>query len=139
MKKESSDLLLLDVNVLVALAWPHHSFHRAATRRMEQHSAPWATCSITQLGFLRVSLNPAVANTSVSPAEAVSLLAAMVADPWHQYIEALPSPVASKAFPAVLGHQQITDAYLVWIAGQAGARFLTFDTKLRRLPDVEVL
>lgn len=139
MKKESSELILLDVNVLVALAWPHHPFHRTATRRLEQHSAPWATCSITQLGFLRVSLNPAVVNTSVTPAEALSLLAAMTADPGHRYLEALPSPVASNAFQFVLGYQQVTDAYLVWLAGRVGARFLTFDTKLRRLPGVEAL
>ena len=36
MKKESSKLLLLDVNVLLALAWPNHQFHATATRRLER-------------------------------------------------------------------------------------------------------
>ena len=139
MKKESSNLLLLDVNVLIALAWPHHPFHRAAKRRLEDRPAPWATCAITQLDFLRLSLNPAVVNTPVTAAEAVTLLTGMVADPWHRYIELLPSPVASRAFQSILGYRQITDAYLVWLAGQAGARFLTFDTKLRTLSSVEIL
>src|SRR5438105_1351109 len=110
MTKESSKLVLLDVNVLVALAWPHHPFHRTAIRRLEPHAAPWATCSITQLGFLRLSLNPAVVNMPITTSEAVSLLGRMVADPWHRYIEELPSPAASKAFSSVLGRQQITDA-----------------------------
>jgi len=30
MRKVSSDLLLLDVNVLLAIAWPNHQFHLAA-------------------------------------------------------------------------------------------------------------
>ena len=138
MKKESSDLLLLDVNVLVALAWPNHPFHRTAMRRLG-HSGRWATCAITQLGFLRVSLNPAVVNTSIGAAQAISLLATMIADPGHEYVESLPSVLVSDAFHFVHGYQQVTDAYLVWLAGRAGARFLTLDAKLRQLPGVEVL
>jgi hypothetical protein len=35
MKRVHSELLLLDVNVLLALAWPNHQFHAAATHRLE--------------------------------------------------------------------------------------------------------
>ena len=59
MKKESSSLYLLDANVLLALAWPNHQFHAAATRAMGRSRGRWATCALTQLGFIRLSSNPA--------------------------------------------------------------------------------
>ena len=44
--------LLLDVNALLALAWPNHQFHTAVLTRLEQQPVPrWATCALTQLGF----------------------------------------------------------------------------------------
>jgi predicted nucleic acid-binding protein len=60
MKTESSSLLLLDVNVLLALAWPNHQFHAAALRELQPRRGRWATCALTQLGFIRLSSNPAL-------------------------------------------------------------------------------
>ena len=52
---------LLDVNVLLALAWPTHVHHLAAHRWFaENHDAGWATCPLTQLGFVRLAMQPAV-------------------------------------------------------------------------------
>jgi len=46
---------LLDVNALVALGLVHHEFHgRVAAWLRAQHFPLLATCSITELGFLRV-------------------------------------------------------------------------------------
>jgi uncharacterized protein len=46
---------LLDVNALVALGFSHHEFHdRVAAWLNAQDSPPLATCSITELGFVRV-------------------------------------------------------------------------------------
>ena len=65
---------LLDVNVLVALAWPNHIFHKAAREWFSSvHQAGWATCPITQSGFVRVSSNPRVIPEARSPAEAIGL------------------------------------------------------------------
>jgi len=48
-------IYLLDVNALVALGVVHHEFHgRVATWLRAQQFPPVATCSITELGFLRV-------------------------------------------------------------------------------------
>jgi hypothetical protein len=38
MKKDSSDLLLLDVNVLLAIAWPNHQLHEAAIKALVRFS-----------------------------------------------------------------------------------------------------
>ena len=46
---------LLDVNVLIALGIFHHRFHdRVNAWITSQQGAYWLTCSITELGFVRV-------------------------------------------------------------------------------------
>lgn len=132
MKKASSDLLFLDVNVLLAIAWPNHQFHAAAIAALSSHTR-WATCALTQLGFIRLSSNPAVVATAKSPHEAAGLLARMVADPLHVYLDALPPPASENVFGALLGHQQVTDAYLLRVAPANKATFLTFDRRLESL------
>src|SRR5512137_2417140 len=87
--------MLLDVNVLVALAWPNHQFHRLARGRLERSREPWATCALTQLGFIRLSSNPAVVGISKTPLEAAALLAQFLRDPQHVYLDSLPAPAAS--------------------------------------------
>jgi toxin-antitoxin system PIN domain toxin len=137
MKKANSRLLLLDVNVLLALAWPNHQFHAAARKRLEAGRDRWATCALTQLGFIRISK---------SPLEAARLLAAMVGDRLHVYLGALPSPVSNPfagSLKSILGSQQVTDAYLLSLARSRGARLVTFDARMAALAaspaDVEIL
>jgi predicted nucleic acid-binding protein len=93
MKKASSDLLLLDVNVLLAIAWPNHQFHAAAIAALSSQNR-WATCALTQLGFIRLSSNPAAIPTAKTPQEATGLLARLVADSLHTYLDSLPAPVS---------------------------------------------
>jgi toxin-antitoxin system PIN domain toxin len=130
MKKDSSNLLLLDVNVLLALAWPNHQFHAAAVRAMQSKRTRWATCALTQLGFLRLSSNPAVIPGAKSPAECAALLEAMVSDPLHVYFDRLPSVTGSTIVRSLLGHNQVTDAYLLHLARRHHAVFMTFDRRL---------
>jgi toxin-antitoxin system PIN domain toxin len=144
MKKGHSKPLLLDVNVLFALAWPNHQFHSASVRRLESSNAPWATCALTQLSFIRLSSNPAAVPSPKSPAEAALVLASMTRDDLHVFFEALPSPSASpEMFHRILGAKQVTDIYLLSLALLNDAVFVTFDTKLRGLagaePQVEIL
>ena len=46
-------------------------------------------------------------------------------------------------FERILGSKQVTDAYLLWLARQYRAKFLTFDAKLRALAtndnEIEIL
>jgi uncharacterized protein len=138
MKKASSDLLLLlDVNVLLALAWPNHQFHVSAIAALSSQNR-WATCALTQLGFIRLSSNPAAIPTAKSPQEATSLLARLVADPWHIYLDSLPAPASQKwrdAFQNLLGHQQVADAYLLRLAAVHQAVLVTFDRRLESLAE----
>jgi hypothetical protein len=136
MKKASSELLLLDVNVLLALAWPNHQFHAAATRRLESGPDRWATCALTELGFIRLSSNPAAVASAKTPGEAAALLATMVRDSQHVYLKSLCAPSdeeSVRVFEKILGNKQVTDAYLLRLARQHRAKLITFDTKLQAL------
>jgi toxin-antitoxin system PIN domain toxin len=124
--------LLLDVNVLLALAWPTHQFHRAVLRRLDKRPIPvWATCLLTQLGFVRLSSNPAIVDLRTTPGQALDVLSRLIADEHHGYLELLPSLASiENIFRPLLGHQQVTDAYLVAVAEANDATLLTLDQRL---------
>lgn len=125
-------ILLLDVNALLALAWPNHQFHGVVVDRLERTPHPlWATCAITQLGFVRLSCNRAVVGCEKLPKEATALLQALVRDERHKFLERLPAvSKLAGAFDRIMGHQQVTDAYLLALARHHKATLLTFDRRL---------
>jgi toxin-antitoxin system PIN domain toxin len=112
---------LLDVNLLIALAWPNHVHHEIAHRWFKEHrSEGWATCPVTQSGFVRVSSNPRVMSAARSPAEAVALLRRIVALPNHEFwTDEVAMASLDPAFVARFStHSQVTDAHLVTVALQ---------------------
>lgn len=127
---------LLDVNVLVALTWPTHVHHAAARRWFERHSgAGWATCPITQLGFVRLSSNPKIIRDAVAPREAVAMLARLTALAGHLFWPDTIEVDASGPFAALafVGHRQATDAYLLALAQRQEGRLVTLDRGIGEL------
>ena len=131
-------MVLLDVNVLIALAWSNHQFHGLAVKRMNRAGEHWATCAITQLGFIRISSMQAMSDPPYSATEAAELLALMVADKRHVFLPSLGPASGLEFWPKVVGHRQVTDAYLIHVAHSAKAKLLTFDTRLRYLEIIPV-
>ena len=130
-------LFLLDANVLLALAWPNHPFHqRAVTRFARRERHRWATCLLTQTAFVRLSSNPAIIPGAKSPAEAGYLLGELIDDPNHVFLEAKSKQLArlQELLARCHGHNQVNDAFLIWLALSHGASVLTFDAPLRHLP-----
>ncbi len=135
-------IALLEVNVLIALAWPSHVFHDRAHRWFEQqisrsNSTPrfqWATCSLTQNAFVRISSNPAIVDGAVTPGEAVAALRRFTEHPHHVFLNDSPdlSSVAKEAIPDTLmvRHRQVTDTYLLLYARRHEAVPCTFDRRL---------
>ncbi|HUX13640.1 MAG TPA: TA system VapC family ribonuclease toxin [Spirochaetia bacterium] len=127
---------LLDVNFLVALAWPNHVHHAAAATWFTAHSgAGWASCAITEMGFVRVSSNPAIVDEAVKPSDAIALLAQLVAVGDHQFWT---SEVALTMEPQgfgllIVGHRQVTDAYLLALAARHNGLLVTFDQRIENL------
>jgi toxin-antitoxin system PIN domain toxin len=124
--------LLLDVHALLALGWSNHPFHDAVLERLERSpSQRWATCLLTELGFVRLSSNPTVVNVRQSPAEAIELLQRLTVNERHLYCDILPKLASVRTtFKPLLGHQQVTDAYLVAVAAANDATLLTLDQRL---------
>lgn len=121
---------LLDVNVLVALAWPNHVQHRRAHKWFETaRPGGWATCPLTQSGFVRVSSNRQVVPEARTPREAIELLARIVAVPGHVFWEDDVSLAASQQVDRdkLRGHRQVTDVHLLALALRRGGRLATFD------------
>jgi len=129
-------VMLLDVNVLMALAWPTHVHHGAARRWFgAKRSGGWATCPHTQLAFLRLSIQPVVVKTAITFADALAGLATSLAAPEHEFwpldypvVEILPE-IRSR----LVGHQQLGDALLLDLAIRRSGRLATFDRRLYRL------
>ena len=127
---------LLDVNVLVALAWPNHVHHEFAHRWFEKNSpAGWATCPLTQTAFVRVSSNERIFSEARSPREALELLGRMIALPHHVFWTDDTSIATSRlvAREALVGHRQLTDAHLLALALRRKGRLATFDRAIRDL------
>jgi uncharacterized protein len=121
---------LLDVNVLVAMAWPHHVAHERVQAWLSQHAHEgWATCPLTQTAFVRILSNPAFSQNALSPSDALVLLKANLAHPAHKFwADEISFTQALERLTARLtGHQQVTDAYLLGLAMHKQGKFATMD------------
>lgn len=121
---------LLDINVLVALAWPNHEHHALATSWFYQNEwAGWATCPLSESGFIRVSSNQRAIPGAKSPLEAAELLLQITSRPNHVFLSDDISLATSKVVDLrkLTGYRQVTDAHLLGIALRHGARLATLD------------
>jgi uncharacterized protein len=121
---------LVDVNVLIALAHEDHKGHEKIRRWFrDTPNLHWATCPLTEAGFVRIISNPAYQQPAVSLPETLAMLAALRALPGHHFwpidfaFEEAASPLADRFF----GHQQVTDIYLLALAIRHKARLVTLD------------
>ncbi|PZS40800.1 MAG: VapC toxin family PIN domain ribonuclease [Pseudonocardiales bacterium] len=118
---------LLDSNVLIALAVHEHVHHDAAIAWLVCQSDPVATCPITQGAMIRMLLR-----RGVGPDQALNQLGIIAAQPRHEF---WPDqvPFTDVALAGVIGHRQITDAYLAQLARSRTGRLATFDQGLAQL------
>jgi toxin-antitoxin system PIN domain toxin len=123
---------LLDVNVLLALFDPEQTHHRRAIAWWDEAKGEgWASCPLTQNGFIRVISKPDYPN-SLPINAAISVLQAQMALPDHVF---WPDDL-SIADPAIFDHRrllgpnQLTDAYLLALAVENGGRLVTFDRSI---------
>ena len=129
---------LLDTNVLIALLWPSHAQHDLAVKWFaRRRSKSWATCPLTEAGFVRIVSNPAFSRDAVTPREAAGVLTANTAAKDHvfwpddqPYAEAV-----SFAGARLVGHQQVTDAYLLGLALRRGGFLATLDERIAALTE----
>jgi toxin-antitoxin system PIN domain toxin len=121
-------ITLLDVNVLIALVNEGHVHHDQARRfflTIQAHG--WATCPMTENGFLRIVGRPGADHGPDSPAAARTLLNRLFADPGHVFWPDDLSLSDTRFFPALPASRHLTDLYLLGLAAKRGGRLATFD------------
>ncbi|MBD0293556.1 MAG: PIN domain-containing protein [Jiangellaceae bacterium] len=121
--------VLLDANVLIALMVADHVHHDAAESWFASAEDTFATCPITQGSLIRLLVHQG------QPADtAVALLAALTAHPRHEFWPDNES-FEAVSLRGVIGHRQVTDAYLAHLAKAHAGRLATFDRGLSKLRD----
>jgi toxin-antitoxin system PIN domain toxin len=120
---------LLDINVLLALLDRDHIDHERARDWIEEEiDAGWASCAVTQNGFVRIISQPRYPSP-ISPAQAIELLEQACAEPHHEFWTCDVSLLDEKAIDRtrIHGPRQVTDVYLLALATVHQGRFITFD------------
>jgi uncharacterized protein len=125
---------LLDANVLVALVVTEHVHHDAAAEWLSASDTGFATCPITQGSLIRF-----LVRTGQSAAAAREVVSAIEDASRHEF---WPDSIsfADVEIGGVVGHRQVTDAYLAQLARSRKGQLATLDNGLAHLHnDVAVL
>ena len=128
--------VLADINVLVALAWPNHVHHLAALSWFgDPQRRKFATCPVTQSGFVRVSSNSRAIPGARSPRESREILRRITDLAghvfWEDDIDLSRDPRI--AWDRLGNHSQVTDAHILAIALRHGGRLATLDRGIANL------
>jgi uncharacterized protein len=121
--------VLLDANVLIALLVDDHVHHAAAENWFTTMAGNFATCPVTQGSLMRLLIREG------QPAGmARAVLSQTTANPRHEF---WPDEVSYTDVPVqgIIGHRQVTDAYLAQLARARRARLATFDQAMAKLHD----
>lgn len=135
-------IALLDVDVLVALFDPAHLHHEAAHAWLEANGGSgWATCPITENGFVRVVSHPGYPGRRVAVADALDRLGTFTDSEHHHFWPDSTSLRRRSRLDTghLDGHDRVRPAYLLLLAVQNGGRLVTFDAEvpLEAVPQVE--
>ena len=125
---------LLDVNALISLLDANHTHHAAVMGWFGQNQDRWASCPITQNGYLRIVTQDAYPNT-ISISAAIKTLTQAVSGPDHDFLPDDISLLDQQHFAHVhvQGHKQLTDIYLLALSVHHGAQFVTLDGGVPRV------
>jgi predicted nucleic acid-binding protein len=122
-------IYLLDVNALVALGFINHEFHdRVASWVQARNSPNLASCSITELGFVRVLAQAPAYGFTVAQARTLLL---RLKEPPTSRLAFIPDEHDVSHLPGwVKAPRQITDGHLSKLASANGAVLATLDENI---------
>ena len=122
-------IYLLDVNALVALGFINHEFHaRVASWVQPRNSPQLASCSITELGFLRVLAQAPAYGFTVAQARTLLL---RLKQGRTSCLTFIPDEHDVSHLPVwVRAPKQITDGHLSNLASAKGAILATLDESI---------
>lgn len=128
---------LLDINVLIALMDPDHTFHQLAHQWWNQDDRPWASCPITENGFIRIMASTVYSKSSqLSVADVTTLLSVFASNTnhafWHDHLSLRDEQEFQHT--SILSSKHLTDLYLLAIAAKNNATLVTFDQNISLSP-----
>ncbi len=118
---------LLDVNTLIALAHQGHAEHARVIdwyASLIGTKAKFSTCAITEIGFVRVSIQAGFENNAPDAAETLRGLKESSRIPFNLISDSLG---ADRLPSYVLGAKQVTDGHLLELAKEASLKLATLD------------
>ena len=118
---------LLDVNVLLACGWKSHADHSTLLGWLLQVN-DWATCPITESGFMRISMTTAYQATFDNAQKSLATLRALRG---HRFVV---DDVEAALLPVLTSYRDTTDAHLVTLAKWHGLKLATLDGTLLAKP-----
>jgi predicted nucleic acid-binding protein len=122
---------LLDVNVLVAIAHQGHADHQRVLLwylSLLRKKVRLATCAITEIGFVRVSVQIGLEGTVPDAVTTLQGLKASSRIPFDFLTDALG---ADQLPTYVTGAKQVTDGHLLQLAQEHGWKLATLDKNIR--------
>jgi uncharacterized protein len=124
-RKAAGSVHLLDGNVLYALIDEAHVHHTPARLWFSNLTGGFATCPITQGTLVRLVMR--LGGQGVE--QALALLGAVTAHAKHHFWPDL-LPYDQVRWHGVMGHRQVTDAYLACLARHHKGKLVSFDRGL---------
>jgi toxin-antitoxin system PIN domain toxin len=118
---------LLDVNVLLACGWKSHADHSTLLGWLLQVN-DWATCPVTESGFMRISMTTAYQATFDHARKSLATLRALRG---HRFVA---DDVEAALLPVLTSYKDTTDAHLVTLAKRHGLKLATLDGTLIAKP-----
>ena len=137
--------MVLDVNVIIALASASHPLREAATEWWAETKAtgqPFTVPDLVWVGFARILTNSRSVPTPVTWEDAWHFAEAFMAQP--KYLRFLVDPRTMEEFVRLASTagargDLVTDAYVAACAAAYGGTVVTFDRDFRKFDDLRVL
>jgi toxin-antitoxin system PIN domain toxin len=124
-------IYLLDINVLLALTDPMHVHHEPAHQWFaDTGQKGWATCPLTENGFIRIASHPNYPNRPGDVPVVFSILRQVCESPGHIFWAEDLSILNILEPDAIITHTQITDVYLLALAVHHNGKLATLDHRI---------
>ena len=124
-------IFLADVNFLLFLADSNSPYHAAAKSFFQRASGHgWATCPLTENGFIRILGNPQFPGSPGNTRAARMILQQWKSTPGYQFWADDLSLCDSSLFPDLPSAKNLTDCYLLALAVKHGGKLATFDNRI---------
>jgi len=122
---------LLDINLLLALSDPMHIHHPSAHRWFaEKGQHAWATCPLTENGFIRIASHPNYPNRPGDVTAVLAIFRQLCGAPGHRFWPEDTSILQILEPDAIITHAQITDVYLLGLAVHKRGKLATLDQRI---------